>query len=1120
MGARASLAGFTAAVCAATVTTGIASAEPALAETLPSVVITEVMYHPAEDPKPDDDLDNLEFIEIHNPGATPVSLARLRWDAGVKGELPDIELAGGAFAILSPDSGATSAAYGVTPIGTYEEKLSNGGETLRLVDGDGSVVDEVDFDDRAPWPEAADGAGSSIELVDPTGDNSAAETWRPSIVGGTPGAGPVAREVAIADVSMTPTSPGSSDEVTIEATMTGVDEAELVYRVGFGRDRRMDMTRTGSVFTARIPAQDGGDLVRYRIETAAGVTHPPEETGRRFDGYVVGSSRPDTDIPHVQWFIEDDDFDTMLGDSLFDRDRLFPAVIAVDGYVIDAVRVQVRGGDYARTNHPKQSYNVELPDGTVLDAPELFDYPVDEFALQAEYSDRSKGRAAAAWHLFALEGFAPVASQYVQVDRNGEFFGLFRVSEKLDGRWREAHGFDDSNFYKADGGWRYSSGFDQKEGDPDDRSVAAARDVVLSDSSSAKRRQLYDTFDVPNIVNYMALSMVLMHSDQLSHNYYVAHDLDGTGRVSLHPWDLDLTWAFSIGRCRGDELADLSCLRDSLFDSFWDVPEIRAAVYRRVRSILDGSLGDDTIEAAHRNLVAQIGPVIDDLELDAWPRASIVDHVSRFERWVQNRRDVFESVSSVPRTQPSTPRVVISEIHYNPADDGPEFLELVNLEPTAIDLSGWRIDGVDLDVPFGAVIPARGRVVVTDDDRAFRAAHPGLEVVVIEYRGGLKNSGETITLADASGRPIDVVPYDDEAPWPTEPDDGQVSLELLDPDSDNSNAAAWAPSSSIGGTPGRGPVGAPPLGTSVMIRARGTTGDEKLELRSDGTVLATVELSETMSSHVVELDDASALEDLQIAFVNDGRSGGKDRNVQIDYVEIGKQRVQSEDPSVRSLGSWAGGSCGLGFKRSEYLHCNGYFDFSGLFGSASEPPASEPPASEPPVSEPPGSEPPGSEPPGSEPPGSEPPGSEPPVFEPPVVDPPVGSVSEVEVLAVGQAGGERIQLVIDGVVVGEWTLDREPDFYRSGISFQRFAYTHPTGLSGADVRVEFVNDGRTGGEDRNVRIDAVVIDGQRFESEHSAVSSKGVWRNGARCRLGEWLSEYLHCNGYFDYVNR
>ncbi|MEL7156148.1 MAG: lamin tail domain-containing protein, partial [Actinomycetota bacterium] len=114
-----------------------------------SIVISEIMYHPAEDPS-DDDVDNLEFIELHNPAATPASLDGFTWGDGVDGELDGVVIPGGGYVVVSPDPAATTAEYGVVAATSYRGKLANSGERVRLVGPDGTVVDEVDYDDKAP----------------------------------------------------------------------------------------------------------------------------------------------------------------------------------------------------------------------------------------------------------------------------------------------------------------------------------------------------------------------------------------------------------------------------------------------------------------------------------------------------------------------------------------------------------------------------------------------------------------------------------------------------------------------------------------------------------------------------------------------------------------------------------------------------------------------------------------------------------------------------------------------------------------------------------------------------------------------------------------------------------
>ena len=84
-------------------------------------------------------------------------------------------------------------------------------------------------------------------------------------------------------------------------------------------------------------------------------------------------------------------------------------------------------------------------------------------------------------------------------------------------------------------------------------------------------------------------------------------------------------------------------------------------------------------------------------------------------------------------------------------------------------------------------------------------------------------------------------------------------------------------------------------------------------------------------------------------------------------------------------------------------------------------------------------------------------------------------------------------------------------------SFSTTSYSHATPVTGSQVRVRFSNDGTERGRDRNVTVDYLTINEERFESDHPLVVSRGAWGNGARCQEGVFEVEFLACNGWFQY---
>ena len=122
----------------------------------------------------------------------------------------------------------------------------------------------------------------------------------------------------------------------------------------------------------------------------------------------------------------------------------------------------------------------------------------------------------------------------------------------------------------------------------------------------------------------------------------------------------------------------------------------------------------------------------------------------------------------IPAAEPEDPVVNFGSIEYNPSsgNQDEEFIEIINTNAYAVDLSGWRVEGgVDYIFPPGAVIPAgdadpeRGKFFLTPDVAAFRnrATSPTAgesRLVIGNYSGHLANTGELLTLFDANGRQV------------------------------------------------------------------------------------------------------------------------------------------------------------------------------------------------------------------------------------------------------------------------------------------------------------------------------------------------------------------------------
>ena len=155
--------------------------------------------------------------------------------------------------------------------------------------------------------------------------------------------------------------------------------------------------------------------------------------------------------------------------------------------------------------------------------------------------------------------------------------------------------------------------------------------------------------------------------------------------------------------------------------------------------------------------------------------------------------------------------LVVSEIHYHPADNGlAEFIELMNISnAVTLDLTGVRFtDGIDFDFTTGNItsLAPGERVLVVREVNAFELEF-GSDLPVagtFNEGGALGNGGESIKLEDAQNGTIRQFEYNDKAPWPTTADGGGDSLVLLAPESapDHQLPASWVSAAPSPGTSG------------------------------------------------------------------------------------------------------------------------------------------------------------------------------------------------------------------------------------------------------------------------------------------------------------------------------
>lgn len=140
------------------------------------LVIDKIMYHPGT---PEfGESDDQEFVGIRNNSDVAVDLTGIYFGGyGLSYTFPAGMVIGPQKEImLCSDNKVFTGRYGFAPFAEYSRNLSNAGQKIALLDPWGNVIDEVNYLDESPWPDA-DGNGAFLELINLNLDNNLASSW-------------------------------------------------------------------------------------------------------------------------------------------------------------------------------------------------------------------------------------------------------------------------------------------------------------------------------------------------------------------------------------------------------------------------------------------------------------------------------------------------------------------------------------------------------------------------------------------------------------------------------------------------------------------------------------------------------------------------------------------------------------------------------------------------------------------------------------------------------------------------------------------------------------------------------------------------------------------------------
>ncbi|MCA9216462.1 MAG: CotH kinase family protein, partial [Planctomycetales bacterium] len=507
-------------------------------------------------------------------------------------------------------------------------------------------------------------------------------------------------------------------------------QVTLTYRAAYGDDVTIAMTDDGQngdtlandeTYSAVIPAgaaQEGQMLRWYvsAVDANGNTSRDPafldsegEDQSPEYYGTVISNTAIDTQLPVFEWFLEPGT-ESRAGTRGGTR-----AAVYYDGEFYDNVFVRVRGGSSASL--AKKSFKFDF--NTANDFRFHPDHGrVTEINVNTTFTNKDYIRQALAFEVFDQAGVPGSEAFPIRVQQNGEFFSVAIMIEQPDAEMLQREGLDPNGaLYKMYNRFESASGAEKRT-----REYESSGDLAEFASNVNRlegeelRNYIFDNVNVPQVLNYLAATVIMQNNDQMAKNYFAYRDSDGTGEWSIFPWDLDLT--FGLHFMSNDSILDDEIFADKddfttfagvtiwpshpfvgdeahpanrswnrLIDALYEVPEFRELHLRRLRTLMDAMLQSPETPANEllfeKRLDEYAEMIRSDVTLDyeKWANPWSYGEDYSLDEAMQRMKDLFFAVRrehlfethSVNNLNPEPPTVVIPEFaaarYFVPGDD-------------------------------------------------------------------------------------------------------------------------------------------------------------------------------------------------------------------------------------------------------------------------------------------------------------------------------------------------------------------------------------------------------------------------------------------------------------------
>ena len=469
----------------------------------------------------------------------------------------------------------------------------------------------------------------------------------------------------------------------------------------------------------------------------------------------------------------------------------------------------------------------------LLGMPKENDWILNSFAF-----DDSMMRDYISYEMTRKMGQYAVNLRYCEVVLNGEYIGLYALSEKIkrDGDRVDIAKLKDNenSFPEVTGGYLmqtdrpsdedpnawYSNNAGYIHEKPNSADITPAQSSYIESvfrglDQNAANADIINGYpaiiDVPSFVDYMLIAEIASNVDAYALSTY--YHKDRGGKLRAGPvWDYNLTFGndlFQWGYDRSFTYVwqfEYSNVGANFWGDLFNNPTFKCYASKRFNEVTTAGapLNYEEISDAIDATVNLISEAVV-RENERWNTIEdFSGEITAMKSWIQERIGwMTDNLGQFSDCDAITlPSLVITKINYNPQEttafpesDAAEFIEIQNTGNTTVNLTGVHLSKLGIAYQFSRdeMLMAGQSLILASNSAVFKARY-GIDAFG-NFSRDLSNSSQNLTLSDAFGNVIDQVTYTDDAPWPETADGDGSYLELINVNSDNALASNWVANS-------------------------------------------------------------------------------------------------------------------------------------------------------------------------------------------------------------------------------------------------------------------------------------------------------------------------------------